>query len=213
MTRAKPLPRDERRRALIEATIPLLTEHGAAVSTRQVAEAAGVAEGTIFRVFASKDDLVHASIHQAMHQDDIADQLAGIPEGDLAATVTRLAGLIAAHVLRARTLIELAHEFPPPPGWGPHPGDPHDGRDTGDKSACDDDRRKSGSRAFHRRITDATTAVLARHRAELSTSPDLAASALISLTFGALHPFAGHPDLADPAAITDLLLHGIAKEA
>ncbi|HBX79727.1 MAG TPA: TetR/AcrR family transcriptional regulator, partial [Propionibacteriaceae bacterium] len=51
MTRAAPLSPDDRRRALIAATRPLLAEFGPDVSTRRIAEAAGVAEGTIFRVF------------------------------------------------------------------------------------------------------------------------------------------------------------------
>ena len=56
--RAKPLPPDERRRALVEVTVPLLIEHGRSVTSRQIADAAGVAEGTIFRAFGSKDELV-----------------------------------------------------------------------------------------------------------------------------------------------------------
>jgi AcrR family transcriptional regulator len=59
------LPPDQRRDALVQATLPLLLAHGRAVTTRQIAEAAGVAEGTIFRVFASKDELVDAAIRQA----------------------------------------------------------------------------------------------------------------------------------------------------
>ena len=58
--RAPALSPEERRASLIEVTLPLLREHGATVTTRQVAEAAGVAEGTVFRAFGSKDELVHA---------------------------------------------------------------------------------------------------------------------------------------------------------
>jgi AcrR family transcriptional regulator len=60
--RAAPLAPDLRRDALVRATLPLLIEHGRGVTTRQIATAAGVAEGTIFRVFPSKDELVDAAI-------------------------------------------------------------------------------------------------------------------------------------------------------
>ena len=58
------MPREQRRAAIIEATLPLIHEVGTAVTTRQVAEAAGVAEGTIFRVFDSLQELIDATIDQ-----------------------------------------------------------------------------------------------------------------------------------------------------
>jgi len=63
--RARPLPRDARRAALVSATLPLIRKHGVDVSTRQIAAAAGVAEGTIFRVFPDKDSLIQASVDAA----------------------------------------------------------------------------------------------------------------------------------------------------
>jgi len=59
-TRATALPPDERRSMIVAATLPLLLEHGDRVTTKQIAEAAGIAEGTIFRVFADKDALIAA---------------------------------------------------------------------------------------------------------------------------------------------------------
>ena len=53
--RASAMPAEERRTAIIEAVRPLLAEYGESVTSKQIAAAAGIAEGTIFRVFADKD--------------------------------------------------------------------------------------------------------------------------------------------------------------
>src|ERR1044071_3703016 len=72
---------DDRRAALVEATIPLLREHGLDVSTRQIAEAAGVAEGTIFGVFENKNKLVTVSVLQALDPQPTIDAFAAIDRG------------------------------------------------------------------------------------------------------------------------------------
>lgn len=76
--RAKPLSRDDRRAALVEATLPLLLEHGRETTTRQIADAAGVAEGTIFRAFESKHDLVHAAVEHGLDMGPFLADLAAV---------------------------------------------------------------------------------------------------------------------------------------
>ncbi|MCU1676660.1 MAG: TetR/AcrR family transcriptional regulator, partial [Frankiales bacterium] len=76
--RAPPLPPEERRARLIASTIPLLTANGREITTRQIAEAAGVAEGTIFRVFADKDELIGASIEAACDPGPVLADLAAV---------------------------------------------------------------------------------------------------------------------------------------
>ncbi|MCU1526974.1 MAG: TetR/AcrR family transcriptional regulator, partial [Frondihabitans sp.] len=48
--------------AIVDAVIPLVLEYGADVTTRQMAEASGVAEGTLFRAFGDKDSIIQAAV-------------------------------------------------------------------------------------------------------------------------------------------------------
>lgn len=79
--RARPLPPDERRATLIAATLPLLAKYGTRVTTRQIAEAAGVAEGTIFRVFREKSGLVRVAIDHALDPAQTVAELLAVDEG------------------------------------------------------------------------------------------------------------------------------------
>lgn len=77
--RAAPLPPEERRAAILVAVRPVLLERGASVTTRELAEAAGVAEGTLFRVFTDKVTLIRAAVWAAT---DPADAVPGIDAVD-----------------------------------------------------------------------------------------------------------------------------------
>jgi AcrR family transcriptional regulator len=76
--RAAALPPSQRRAAIIDAVRPLLVEFGESVTSRQIASAAGIAEGTIFGVFADKDELLSATLEAALDPQSLEDELAEI---------------------------------------------------------------------------------------------------------------------------------------
>ena len=95
MTRAQPRTADERRREIIAATVPLLEAEGLSVSTRQIADAAGIAEGTIFRVFSTKAELLGAVIESYMDASDLVAQIEEIsPESPLSDKIAAIAAIV-----------------------------------------------------------------------------------------------------------------------
>src|SRR3954452_8271883 len=107
--RAAALPPEERREALISATLPLVLEHGTDVSTRLIAEAAGVAEGTIFRVFTSKNDLVEAAVASAFDPSALVEAIGGIDRSSPLAD--RLVAAVGLMQERGRRIAGLVHAF------------------------------------------------------------------------------------------------------
>lgn len=76
--RAQPLAVEERQAMIIDAVIPLLLEHGNSVTSKQIAEAAGIAEGTIFRAFGDKETLVQTAIEKYLDPEPLRVSLRAI---------------------------------------------------------------------------------------------------------------------------------------
>ena len=108
----------ERRSALIEATLPLMREFGPTVSTRQIADAAGVAEGTIFGVFPDKASLLRATAVRAMDPVETIAAIDGIDRSlELRARLERATGVLLERMAGNVALMTSLHRsgvFAPP---------------------------------------------------------------------------------------------------
>lgn len=70
---------EQRRAMIVAAALPLVAESGAAVTTSQIARAAGIGEATIFRAFRDKDEVLDACMAEAARADHVVRELASIP--------------------------------------------------------------------------------------------------------------------------------------
>lgn len=103
-TRATPLPPAARRASIVDAVAPLLIERGTAVTTKQIAHSAGISEGTIFNVFADKDELIDAVIEAALDPEPLERRLAtvdaALPFEDRLIAATEAVQLQMMHIWR-----------------------------------------------------------------------------------------------------------------
>ena len=192
VTRATPLPPDERRAALIAATEPLLEQLGREVSTRQIAEAACVAEGTIFRAFTTKDALIDAVLEDVFDVQRTCDELGRIDLGlDLE---PRMVAAVAVLQTRLRRMFALFHSM----RLGPRPDQP--------------DFRVQ-QHQHNERLNAGIARLLEPDHDRLRVPQDEAANALRAVSFALTHPIVGNDRHPRPEEIVDLVLHGISSEA
>lgn len=191
--RAKPLPPDDRRRTIVEAVIPLLLEKGSTLTSREMAEAAGVAEGTIFSVFPDKPAVIIEAVKVTMDPAPFQAAIAEVPaDTPLEDQLESVAVILLERSERIGTLVGVLRSI----------------QSTGAAEPAGAHRFVMESNAA---ILTALTEFFDRHRACLRVEPGRAAVAFLGFVFANAHPLMAADVKPDAAEFVDMLLHGIAE--
>ncbi|MEU8325917.1 TetR family transcriptional regulator [Nonomuraea sp. NPDC048881] len=117
---------ERRREMIVKAALPLVVEYGTSVTTAQVARAAGIGEGTIFRAFGDKEALLAACMAEALRPDDTLAHVSAISlDLPLADRLVEAAEALRGHLARmgavAGALATTGGLRRPAPGGEPRP--------------------------------------------------------------------------------------------
>ncbi|UOZ08867.1 MULTISPECIES: TetR/AcrR family transcriptional regulator [unclassified Amycolatopsis] len=185
---------EARRSMIVHAVLPLLMEHGATVTTSQIARAAGIGEGTIFRAFKDKDELFDACTAEALRPDHVLDAIAEIPvDQPLEDRLVEAAEALGAHLERMGALMGALHA-------------------SGRIKHRDPEQRLRGSWKGGRResmaaMRGAMTELFEPEKDRLRLSPEHLAALFLTMLFGGRR-MAPDDDAPTTRQVVDLFLHG-----
>jgi AcrR family transcriptional regulator len=191
--RAPRMAPDERRAAIVAATLPLVLRHGAAVTTRQIAQAAGIAEGTIFRVFPDKESVVRAVVAEAFDPAPALAELAAVDRDQ--PLRERLVSATAVLQHRLSEVFGMLDAL----GW---PGPPERSRRPPERA-----NPESVNDAFRAAIAD----LVGEDERELRVPAVELAHALRLLVFSGTHPLISDGRPLSAEQIVSILLDGLRR--
>jgi AcrR family transcriptional regulator len=199
--RAPAMSTEERRAAIVQATLPLLAEHGMKVTTKQIAAAAGIAEGTVFRVFTDKQELISACVQEVMQQDQGLAAIRAVPRDlPLAERLSRVGHGMAD---RMRRIGALMHSLV---ATGYKPGRLDDGKPPPDRGK------------WIRDALDALVDLIGPDADTLRLPPRRSAQVFLALVFstqfaGRLGQSEAETDQIEIDELIDVFMHGVLKKS
>ena len=188
---------EDRRNSLLDAAVPLLLEFGGDLTTKQVATAAGVAEGTLFRVFPDKQALITAIIDREMDPEPTLAAIKGIDSSQsLEAVILEVVTVLRSRVERMMSIMHAV---------GPHSQSHH-------RKAGQHPQGSERGKHIIAATDEAILSTLTPHLDRLRIDPRVAVAFIRVSAFGTAMPHFAAADLITTHGIADLVLRGIVKE-
>ena len=200
---------DDRRDALIEVFVDLAHRNGRAPTTSEIAVEAGVAEGTIFRAFATKEALENEAVQAAFCPAPVRRRIAAIdPDGSLRDRLVDFTRIMQARFTEVFGLM-AALGLSQPPNRGPHQACYEVGRHL--RGHAEEQKQEQEHQHAHQPLLAAGHELLLRDEDHLVVPGPQVMHRIRLLTFSGSHPGISDGQVLTAEEIVDTVLFGVVR--